>query len=124
MYAVQTETLKMVNRDRLDSLWLNFCRKLVKAGFCKKLDEDGVQNVVYKYDVDEIFKIHKALQVSPFCLKQSIEYMAHVVRMSNASEQERWLFSKSEVETNGKILVVISGMTNCKLGVNYLIIVY
>ena len=69
MYAVQTETLKIVNRDRLDSLWLNFCRKLVKAGFCKKLDKDGVQNFVYKYDVDEILKIHKALQVSPFCLK-------------------------------------------------------
>ena len=44
--------------------------------------------------------------------------MVHVVHMSNASEQKRWLFSKSEVETNGKILVVISGMTNFGLGVN------
>ena len=69
VYVVQTETLKMVNRDRLDSLWLNFCRKLVKAGFSKKLDEDGVETFVYKYDVDEILKIHKTLQVSPFCLK-------------------------------------------------------
>ena len=46
MYAVQTETVKMVNRDKLNSFRLNFCGKLVKAGFCKKLDEDGVENFV------------------------------------------------------------------------------
>ncbi|XP_038062323.1 uncharacterized protein LOC119732791 [Patiria miniata] len=95
VYAVQTERLRASERDKLDSLWMNFCRKLVKGRFSKKKNMDGEDTYVYKYNASEILKICRTSRASEFCLKQHVKYMAHITRMPNSSEQKQWLFTKA-----------------------------
>ena len=100
VYAVQSERLSAAERKTLDSIWINFCRKLIKGGYRKKKtqNEDGedIDTFAFVYNGDEVLKICRTSSLSEFCQRQHIKYIAHIARMPNNSELKQWLFTKDE----------------------------
>lgn len=98
VYAVQSDRLKAAERNKLDSIWVNFCRKLLKGGYRRKKDTADGEDGDYAYCLSnaEVLRICKTSPISEFCQRQHIKYIAHIARMPNDSELKQWLFTKSE----------------------------
>ena len=101
-YAVQSERLRRAEKIKLDAVWTNFCRRMIKGGFRRKKDkgqigeEDEEPNWSFCLSNGQVQKICRTTNVSEFCQRQHIKYIAHITRMPNNSELKKWLFTKSE----------------------------
>ena len=97
-YTVQSSKLKAAESKKLDSIWTNFCRKLLKGGYRwkkppkKKPKKKGrkKKNAPAPPVEDE------ADEDVDWGQRQHIKYLAHITRMPNSSKQKRWLFTESE----------------------------
>ena len=83
---------------RMESVWMNFLRRMVKGGFRRQhtYDERGEveeENWAYKYTNNNIMRITNAAPISEFCNKQHLQYIAHVVRSDNDCLTKRLLFA-------------------------------
>ena len=101
-YAVQSERLRRAEKIKLDAVWTNFCRRMIKGGFRRKKDkgqlgeEDEEPDWSFCLSNGQVQKICRTTNVSEFCQRQHIKYIAHITRMPNNSELKKWLFTKSE----------------------------
>ena len=118
-YAVQSSKLKAAESKKLDSIWTNFCRKLLKGGYKRKkppkkkpkkkgrkkknalappVEDEADEDVEWSfcYTNEQVLKICKTAPISEFCQRRHIKYLAHITRMPNSNEQKRWLFTESE----------------------------
>ena len=96
LYSVQTRRLKAREVARLNSIWMNFLRRIVRGGFNRQHiyveGEIEEENWAYKYSNNDIFRITKSQPISNFCDQQHLKFLAHVVRSDNACLPKRMLF--------------------------------
>ena len=106
---------------KLESIWMNFLRRLVRKGFEREnvppsrrrtrsrasrssrsscLSQSEPTENPEEEDIDwrfkltnaNILKITKSEPISKFCLGQHLKYIAHVTRLPNSSVQKQLLF--------------------------------
>ena len=99
LYSVQTRRLNAQEVARLNSIWMNFLRRLVRGGFNRQHTYDvnfeiEEENWAYKYTNNDILRITKSQPISNFCDQQHLKFLAHVVRSDNACLTKRMLFMK------------------------------
>ena len=106
LYSVQAWTLSAVELNKIESVWHNFLRRMVKGGFSRKNvplnNTEPIQGELdwsFKISKSQLIKITKSPSIKNFCLMQHLKYIAHITRMSNSSLQKRLLFAKHENRT-------------------------
>ena len=114
-YSVQAGMLNAIETTKLESIWMNFLRRLVKKGFerenappsrrrtrsrasrssqsepTENAEEDDI-DWRFKLTNERILNITKSEPISKFCLGQHLKYIAHVTRLPNSSIQKQLLF--------------------------------
>lgn len=101
VYSVQATQLPKSDMDKLETIWINFLRKMVKGGYTRKgnrsaEDEEAEWNWAYKLSNSDVYEICKSGTLRSFCERQHLKYIAHLSRMENNDERKRWCFTKSE----------------------------
>ena len=105
--------------NKLESIWMNFLRRLVRKGFerenvpqsrrrtrasrssrsSRSSQSEPTENTEeedidwrFKLTNENILNITKSEPISKFCLGQHLKYIAHVTRIPNSSVQKQLLF--------------------------------
>ena len=121
-YSVQAGMLNASETTKLESIWMNFLRRLVRKGFerenvpqarrrarsrasrsSRSSQSEPMENIEEE-DIDWRFKltnqnvlnITKSEPISKFCLGQHLKYIAHVTRLPNSSIQKQLLFGTNK----------------------------
>ena len=95
LYSIQACRLSNDGLMKLEVVWMNFLRRLVKGGF-KRQHTETEENWAYKYSNDDILRITGATLIKSFCIRQRLKYIGHVVRQQNHCYTKRWLFATPE----------------------------
>ena len=114
-FSVQACLLKAAEVAKLESIWLNFLRKLVRNGFQRvnvplsrrrasrrsrrsstteeqpPTDEDDL-DWRFRYNSDTILHLTNSDPIKTFCQIQHLKYIAHVTRLPNSSLQKQVFF--------------------------------
>jgi hypothetical protein len=113
-FSVQACLLKAAEVTKLESVWMNFLRKLVRNGFQRvnvppsrqrasrrsrrsetaenpPADEDDL-DWRFKYNSDTILHLTNSDPIKTFCQIQHLKYIAHVSRLPNSSVQKQVFF--------------------------------
>ena len=114
LYSVQAWELTANELRKLESIWHNFLRKMVRNGFKRKnvppeyleslkksKKSDNQEEIPIPDDLDwsyifsneQLSHITKTSDISSFCKSQHLKYVAHVTRLDNNSFQKQILFS-------------------------------
>ena len=102
LYSVQSCDLKAVERNKIEVIWMNFLRRMVRNGFARRhikskdSDDIEVEDWAFKYTNDDIRKITGAKLILGYCEKQHLKYVAHIVRQHNSFYPKRLLFAIPE----------------------------
>ena len=115
-YSVQAGMLNASETNKLESIWMNFLRRLVRKGFEREnvpqsrrrtrasrsshsSQSEPTENTEeedidwrFKLTNENILNITKSEPISKFCLGQHLKYIAHVTRLPNSSVQKQLLF--------------------------------
>ena len=96
LYSVQTRRLNAREVARLNTIWMNFLRRMVRGGFNRQHTyvngEIEEEDWAYKYKNNDILRITKSQPISNFCDQQHLKFIAHVIRSDNACLPKRMLF--------------------------------
>ena len=110
LYAAQTELLSAAEHAKLESVWHQFLRKIIKSGFqrknappreTKKQKTERLKREAenpelkekwdwgYKITNEKLSKICGAAPIGTLAEKFHLKYIAHVTRMSNSALQKQ-----------------------------------
>ena len=113
-FSVQACLLKATEISKLESIWTNFLRKLVRNGF-KRVNvpqsrrrgsrrsrqsetDDTIQDDEedldwrFKYSNQDILEITNSDPIRNFCQIQHLKYIGHITRLPNSAIQKQILF--------------------------------
>ena len=114
LYSVQAWELTAKELRKIESIWCNFLRKMVRNGYKRKHVPDEYHESLkqtkksnkaevptppddldwsYIYSNEQLMQITKTTPISNFCKSQHLKYVAHVSRLDNSSFQKQILFS-------------------------------
>ena len=90
------DRLQVHEKSKIDSIWLRFCRRMVKGGFRRKgtRDDENENSVHYYYTNERISELCNTKPASVFCDAQHLRFIGHIARMENDVPQKQWLFAK------------------------------
>ena len=114
-FSVQACLLKADEIRKLESVWMNFLRKLVRKGFervhvpqsrrrgsrrSRRSESDQTNDNEEEEDLDwrfvynnqNILKITNSEPIQSFCQIQHLKYIAHITRLPNSAIQKQTLF--------------------------------
>ena len=91
-YALQTSMLNYNENRRISSIWHGFLRKLIRGGYARKKSIDGQESWALKYSNSDVRRICKTPDITEFCEKQYLKFVAHTTRRRNDSLQKVTLF--------------------------------
>ena len=103
---------------KLESIWMNFLRRLVRKGFEREnvpqsrrrtrsrtsrssrssqsepIENDEEEDIDWRFKLtnENILSITKSEPISKFCFGQHLKYIAHITRLPNSSVQKQLLF--------------------------------
>ena len=95
--------------NTIESVWHSFLRRMVKGGFKRKNAPKNKKDTSIPADEvdwsfnlsnEKILEITKTTEISHFCKKQHLKYIAHVTRLDNESLQKQFLFCNSDHPSN------------------------
>ena len=101
LYSVQAWRLNVSELKKVEAVWMNFLRRMVKRGFARRNAPKDKDDVIAKEDLDwsyvysneDILRITKSHPISDFCEQQHLKYIAHITRQKNDFFPKRWLFA-------------------------------
>ena len=96
LYSVQAWQLSQEELRKLEVVYRNFLRKMIRGGF-RKVGANGAGKCEHAFVVSnkKLYEITRTRPLADFVNKQFLKYTAHVTRMSNSSWQKKLLFAKS-----------------------------
>ena len=109
LYSVQAWQLTASEMKKIESVWHSFLRRMVKGGFKRKNAPKNKKDTSIPADEvdwsfnlsnEKILEITKTTEISHFCKKQHLKYIAHVTRLDNESLQKQFLFCNSDHPSN------------------------
>ena len=100
LYSVQAWQLNANEMRKVESVWNNFLRRMIKGGFERKNVPKSKDEIIpveeinwaYKINNQMLREITKTTELKHFCEMQHLKYVAHVIRNDNNSIQKRLLF--------------------------------
>ena len=122
LYAAQTDLLNAAEHAKLDSIWHQYLRKMVKGGFQRKnappkeskkkkaerLAREAENPELkeqwdwgYKITNEKLRKICGATPIGELADKFHLKYVAHVTRMPNDALQKQLLYCEAPRPTRG-----------------------
>ena len=129
-FSVQTGLLNSHNQTKLESIWTNFLRKLVRNGFkrinapTRKTKKETPNNeedpINWKFWLkrQDILNITRTEPLTKYCHIQHLKFIAHVTRLPNTALQKQILFQnnrKKFARDIWKNYEKITGMTKNQL---------
>lgn len=116
LYSVQAWEITSSELRKIESIWHNFLRRMIKNGFkrknvpmeyskglkrSKKSKKENETDTAepddldwsYIFSNDRLRMISKTSSISNFCKKQHLQYIAHITRLGNDSLQKQLLFA-------------------------------
>ena len=113
-FSVQACLLKAAETAKLESVWVNFLRKLVRNGFQRvnvppsrrrasrrsrrsetndepNTEEDDL-DWRFRYNKERIFELTLSDPIERFCQIQHLKYIGHITRLPNSAIQKQALF--------------------------------
>ena len=112
LYSCQSWDLSVSELRKLETIWHNFLRRMVRNGFKRKnvppeylkakkkaknsnviVPEPDDLDWAYIFTNEKLLKVTKTSDITSFCKIQHLKYLAHVTRLENNSLQKQMLFS-------------------------------
>ena len=112
LYSCQSWDLSVSELRKLETIWHNFLRRMVRNGFKRKnvppeylkakkkaknsnviIPEPEDLDWAYIFSNEKLLKVTKTSDITSFCKIQHLKYLAHVTRLENNSLQKQMLFS-------------------------------
>ena len=96
LYSVQAWNLNLEEVRKIEVVYRNFLRKMVRGGFRKiGTNVAGKSEHAFVISNARLHEITKTRPLADFVNKQFLKYTAHLTRMKNATWQKKLLFAKS-----------------------------
>ena len=122
-YSVQSGLLNSNETLKLESIWINFLRRLVRNGYKRvnvppsrrrnrsrssrssrssqsetTVETGDDEDIDWRFRLtnQNIMEITKSEPISKFCLSQHLKYIAHVTRLPNSAIQKQILFQTNK----------------------------
>lgn len=100
LYLAQTRKLNPIDLKKVDGVWTNLLRRMVKGGFKRHKTsvtiDDNSKEWSYLYSNKEIANIANSQPLSKFCEVQYLKYIARVVRQQDSFYPKIMLFTQPE----------------------------
>ena len=125
LYTAQTELLSAAEHAKLESVWHQFLRKMIKSGFQRKntppretkkqkaerlkreaenLELKEKWDWGYKITNEKLRKICGAAPIGTLAEKFHLKYIAHVTRMPNSALQKQMIYCEAPRPQRGRLM--------------------